>query len=162
MLDPRVDAALEALGVEFEVMACDPELADTAAFCLAYGIDAADSANTILIKSKRPEGRLAATVVLATHRLDVNRAVRDAMSVSKVSFADAETTMAATGMMIGGVTPFGLPTDMPVLIDADVLNRGRIILGGGNRSSKLAIRPESLLAIASARVIPNLARPIDV
>ena len=161
-MDPRVQAALRALAVDFEVMDCDPDLADTAAFCAAYGIDPADSANTILIKSKRPEGRLAATVVLATHRLDVNRAVRDAMSVSKVSFADAATTIAATGMMIGGVTPFGLPVDLPVLVDADVLERERIILGGGNRSSKLAIRPESLLSIASARVIPALARPIEV
>jgi prolyl-tRNA editing enzyme YbaK/EbsC (Cys-tRNA(Pro) deacylase) len=162
MLDPRVHAALEALAVDFEMMDCDPELADTAAFCVAYRIDPADSANTILIKSKRPEGHLAATVVLATHRLDVNRAVRDAMSVSKVSFADAETTIAATGMMIGGVTPFGLPADLPVLVDADVLERGRIILGGGNRSSKLAIRSESLLVIPAVRVIPGLARPIEV
>ena len=161
-MDPRVHAALETLAVDFEVMDCDPELADTAAFCVAYRIDPADSANTILIKSKRPEGHLAATVVLATHRLDVNRAVRDAMSVSKVSFADAETTIAATGMMIGGVTPFGLPTDLPVLVDADVLERGRIILGGGNRSSKLAIRSESLLVIPTVRVIPGLARPIEV
>lgn len=143
-------------------MDCDPELADTAAFCLAYGIDPADSANTILIISKRPEGRLAAAVVLATHRLDVNRAVRDAMGVSKVSFADAETTITATGMAIGGVTAFGLPPEIPMLIDADVLTRSRIILGGGNRSSKLAIEPASLLAIPAARVIPGLARPIEV
>lgn len=161
-MDPRVHAALQALAVDFEVMDCDPELADTAAFCVAYRIDPADSANTILIKSKRPEGHLAATVVLATHRLDVNRAVRDAMSVSKVSFADAETTIAATGMMIGGVTPFGLPADLPILVDADVLERGRIIRGGGNRSSKLAIRSESLLVIPAVRVIPGLARPIEV
>jgi prolyl-tRNA editing enzyme YbaK/EbsC (Cys-tRNA(Pro) deacylase) len=84
------------------------------------------------------------------------------MSVSKVSFADADTTISATGMMIGGVTPFGLPPDLPILVDADVLARDRIILGGGNRSSKLAIRPQSLLSITSARVVPALARPIEV
>ena len=40
-------------GVEMEVLDCDPELADTAAFCEVYGFSPADSANTIIVASKK-------------------------------------------------------------------------------------------------------------
>lgn len=161
MLADIVIDALAAHGVaEYEVMACDPSLADTAAFCEAYGIDPAESANTILVASRRPPGVNAACVVLATHRLDVNRAVRSQLGVKKLSFASADLTVELTTMQIGGVTPFGLPESMPVLVDSDVLGRGSIVLGGGNRSSKLRIAPEALLTLPSVEVIEGLAAPV--
>ena len=110
--DP-VLAHLADLGVDHEVMPCDPDLADTADFCAAYGIDPEDSANAILVAGKpRPdEDRpLALCLVLATHRLDVNGAVRKRLGTRKASFAGAEETARITGMAIGGVTPFGLPS----------------------------------------------------
>ncbi len=160
MLADIVLDALAAHGVaEYEVMECDPSLADTAAFCEAYDVDPAESANTILVASKRPPGVNAACVVLATHRLDVNRVVRSELGVKKLSFASAELTVELTTMQIGGVTPFGLPTSMPVLVDGDVLHRDSIVLGGGNRSSKLRIAPKDLLTIPSVEVIAGLAAP---
>ena len=140
-------------------MPCDPALADTAAFCEHYGVDPADSANTIVMASKRPQGITAACVVLATHRLDVNHAVRDAMAVKKLSFASGELTLELTTMEIGGVTPFGLPATMPVLVDSDVLTRRSIILGGGNRTSKLRIDPVALELIPNVEIIDGLAHP---
>src|SRR5665811_542840 len=107
MLHPSTLHSLTALDVPHEVLKCDPTLADTAAFCDAYGVDLADSANAILVASKKPPGVVAACIVLATHRLDVNHAVRDALSVKKLSFASADLTVELTGMEIGGVTPFG-------------------------------------------------------
>lgn len=157
MLADIVRDALHEIGAEAEVMACDPDLADTAAFCEAYGVAPADSANTILVASKRPSGIVAACVVLATHRLDVNHAVRDAMKVKKLSFASGDLTMSLTGMEIGGVTPFGLPVDMPILVDSNVLERETIVLGGGNRTSKLRMNPRSLSALPTARIIEGLA-----
>lgn len=160
MLADVVTESLAAHGVtEYEVMPCDPSLADTAAFCEAYGVDPADSANTILVASKRPLGVNAACVVLATHRLDVNRAVRSALDVKKLSFASADLTVELTTMEIGGVTPFGLPGSMRVLVDHDVLDRSSIVLGGGNRTSKLRLDPSLLLTLASVEVIEGLAAP---
>lgn len=159
LLHPDVEHHLRQLQVEYSVIECDPELADTAAFCEAYGVDPSDSANTILVASRRPAGQVAACVVLATTRLDVNRAVRDLMEVKKVSFAPPETTVEITGMMVGGVTPFGLPEDMPVYVDAAVMQRPEIVLGGGNRSSKLRLRPEALEALPNVRVVGGLAAP---
>jgi prolyl-tRNA editing enzyme YbaK/EbsC (Cys-tRNA(Pro) deacylase) len=157
LLHPRTRDALEALGVEYEVMACDPALADTAAFVEAYGVPLDRSANTILVASKGTEPIHAACVLLATTSLDVNGSVRRRMGVRKASFARAEPTMEVTAMEIGGVTPFGLPASLPVLVDARVMAPEWIILGGGNRSSKLRVAPDALRALPSVQVIEGLA-----
>ncbi len=151
--------ALDRLGRPYEVMACDPDLADTAAFCAAYGIPLERSANTIVVSSRRPEGRHVACVVLATDRLDVNGEVRRRMDVKKASFAPAEETVNITGMMIGGVTPFGLPADLPIWVDARVMAHDWVILGAGSRSAKVKIDPELLRALGSVTVIDGLAKP---
>jgi prolyl-tRNA editing enzyme YbaK/EbsC (Cys-tRNA(Pro) deacylase) len=157
LLHPPVRAHLETLGLPFEVMECDPALADTAAFVEAYGIPPERSANTILVASKGAEPTYAACVLLATTSLDVNNVVRREMDVRKASFARAEPTIELTGMEIGGVTPFGLPPDLPVLVDARVMEPEWVVLGGGNRSSKLRVAPEALQQIVSARVVEGLA-----
>jgi len=154
---PTVARAVAASGFDHEVLACDPDLADTAEFCRHYGVEPIDSANTILIASRRPPGRHAACVVLATTRLDANNRVRHEMGVKKLSFADVESTADITGMEIGGVTPFGLPATLPVLVDSAVMTRERIVLGGGNRVSKLRISPHALLSVSNLRVVENLA-----
>lgn len=160
-LHPLVAAALERHDLPHEIMACDPELADTEAFCAAYGIDPRDSANTILVASRKPAGVDAACVALATTRLDVNHRVRHLLEVRKLSFASAEATIDRTGMMIGGVTPFGLPDDLRILVDAAVMTRPEIVLGGGNRSTKLRVEPAVLEALPTVEVIEDLALPME-
>ncbi len=157
LLHPSVRTALEALEVPFDVMACDPALADTAAFVEAYGIPLDQSANTILVASKGADPTFVACVLLATTSLDVNNVVRREMGVRKASFAGADPVRALTGMEIGGVTPFGLPEDLPVLVDSRVLEKPWVVLGGGNRSSKLKLAPATLARLPAVRVIEGLA-----
>ena len=148
---------LDALGVEYQVMECDPALADTAAFVEAYGVPLDRSANTIVVASKGTEPTYAACVVLATTALDVNKVVRREMGVRKASFAAAEPVRELTGMEIGGVTPFGLPDDLPILVDSRVMAPDWVILGGGNRSSKLRLAPGAMERLPFVRVIEDLA-----
>ena len=157
LLHPSVREGLEAAGVDFEVMECDPALADTAAFVEAYGVPLGRSANTIVVASKGAEPVHAVCVLLATTSLDVNRVVRREMGVRKASFAGADPVRALTGMEIGGVTPFGVPADLPVLVDARVMDPDWIVLGGGNRSSKLKVAPDALRRLPSVRVVEGLA-----
>ena len=149
---------VRALGVEVDVVPCDPALADTAAFCEAYGYDPADSANCIIVVGKGEPARYAACVVLATTRLDVNGVVRRRLGTRKASFASADQTVELTGMAIGGVTPFGLPPDLPVWIDARVMQRDRIVVGGGTRERKLVGAPAMLSHLPSVDVVPDLAK----
>jgi prolyl-tRNA editing enzyme YbaK/EbsC (Cys-tRNA(Pro) deacylase) len=149
--------ALRKLAETFEVLPCDPELADTAAFCAHYGIDPGESGNTIVVATKKEPKTYAACLVLATTRLDVNHAVRKLLGGQKLSFASGEETRALTGMMMGGVTVFGLPPEIPVFIDSAVLEARSVVVGGGSRSSKIRIAPEILLRIPNAAVIEGLA-----
>jgi prolyl-tRNA editing enzyme YbaK/EbsC (Cys-tRNA(Pro) deacylase) len=156
----RLEAVLGELGHSFELFACDPALADTAQFCAAYGFELGDSANTIVVVGKADPRRYAACIVLATHRLDVNRTVRDRLGTRKASFASADETRTMTGMEIGGVTPFGLPPELPLWVDAAVMARPRIVLGGGSRSWKVISSPQILLALPQAEVVEGLAGPV--
>lgn len=150
-------ADLERLGVDYEEMPCDPELADTADFCAAYDIPMDRSANAILVASRKPEGHNAVCVVLATTRLDVNGLVRRRLGVRKVSFAPADLTRELTGQEIGGVTIFGLPDGLPVWIDARVVEHDWVIVGAGSRTAKIRLDPRQLAELPGYEVVEDLA-----
>ena len=137
----------------------DPALSDTAAFCAHYSVPMASSANCVVVTGRRDgEQRWAALVVLATTRADVNGAVRRRLDVRKVSFAAMDDAVARTGMEYGGITPFGLPGDWPVLIDRAVTEAGPVIVGSGVRASKLVVAGGELALLPGAEVIDGLAR----
>lgn len=156
-LDKRVETALNVAGVEYKVMACDPDFADTAAFCEKYGYRPDQSANTILVAGKGDPTVFAACVVLATTRLDVNKKVCQELEIKRASFANAEQTVQLTGMMVGGVTAFGLLPEIPILVDASVLKQPEIVMGGGNRSSKVLLDTQELHKLPNLRVVNHLA-----
>lgn len=153
LLHERVREALESAGItDFEVLACEPHLADTAEFCSHYGIPADEACNAILVALKTTPRRFVACLVRADTKLDVNRKVSGITGVKRVSFASPDETAELTGMLIGGVTIPGLPAGVPIYIDALVMERPRIIVGGGNRSSKIRLRPAELLKLPDASV----------
>jgi prolyl-tRNA editing enzyme YbaK/EbsC (Cys-tRNA(Pro) deacylase) len=154
--DPVLDA-LAATGAAHRVMDCDPDFADTAAFCERYGIEPEDSANTIVVIGKSEPPVYCACILLATTRLDANKAVRKLLGTRKASFASAEETAELTGMLIGGVTPFGLPPGLPLYIDAAVMARPEVVVGGGSRSRKFVLAPSVLAALPGAVVVDGLA-----
>lgn len=157
-IDPGVQRTLDALGVVATVVACDPALADTAAFCAHYGYAESVSANTIVVSDRGEPPGFVACVVLATTRLDVNQVVRRRLGARKASFATAEQTEALTGMAIGGVTPFGLPAGLRLWIDGRVFGPPEVIVGGGSRSAKLLVDPRALLRIPGAERVDDLAK----
>src|SRR5674476_10064 len=136
-LDPLVQRAVLSNDVAYEVLACDPDMADTAAFCAHYGFAMEQAANTILVASKK---------------------VSELLAVKRLSFADEETTMSLTGMMIGGVTAFGI-ADLPIYVDRAVMEQARVVMGGGNRSSKLLLNPNELTKLPNVVVVEGLAKP---
>ena len=157
-LHQSTEAYLRDNEIDYEVMDCDPELADTAAFCEAYGIPLENSANAILVASKKPEGLYALCLVLATDRLDVNGTVRRALGARKVSFASAEDTLARTGQEIGGVTVFGIPEDIPIWVSPTVLERPWVVVGAGTRTAKIRLDPVVFADHPRYEVVPDLAQ----
>lgn len=155
--DAAVRAVLEGLGAPYEIITIDPDFADTAQFCEKYGIPLEQSANTIIVTSKKEPKQYCACLVLATTRLDVNHSVKKLMSASRVSFAGADETAALTGQRIGGVTVFGLPENLPIYVDARVMTPAWIIVGGGGRSTKVKIAPDVLRRLPNVSVVEGLA-----
>ena len=98
--------------------------------------------------------------MLATTRLDVNHGVRKLMGVARVSFASGDETKALTGMLIGGVTIFALPADLPIYVDERVMAPSFIIVGGGGRSTKVKLAPDALRGLPNVNVVPGLAGEI--
>lgn len=136
----------------------DPDLADTAAFCERYGVLLEDSANCVVIAGRRGDTvSYAACVVLATTRADVNGIVRRRLGAKKASFARMDDAVALSGMEYGGITPIGLPSVWPVLIDRAVLDRKIVVIGSGLRRSKIAVPSAALAELPSAEVIDGLA-----
>lgn len=158
ILPALVLAALNEHGLVYEVVVCDATLADTADFCAHYGYSLDDSANAILIGAKSGDAKHALCVLLATTRLDTNKVARKKLGARRVSFADPELTRELTGMELGGVTPFGIPEELPLWIDARVMTRERVILGGGNRESKIVMSPGELVKLPGAEVVDDLAK----
>ena len=151
---------LDALGVPYQLIPCDPELADTPIFVRHYGYPLEDCANTIVVRSKTGEPKFAACVVLAHCRLDVNHTIRKKLGARKVSFASTEETQAITGMTVGGVTAIGLPDSLPLWVDSAVLERERIVLGGSSRERKIIISPSVFKKTSNTEIISGLARPL--
>ena len=162
LLAPPVLAALRTWprAAEVQVAPIDPELADTEAFCAAYGIELAASANCVVVAGRRGEDvRRAACLVLATTRADVNGRVRRRLDARKASFAPFEQTVADTGMEHGGITPLGLPGGWPVLVDDAVLAAPQVVVGSGLRRSKLVLPGAAAADLPGAEVLPGLGTP---
>ena len=138
----------------------DATLADTAAFCEAYGVELDESANCIVVAGTRGEvTTYAACMVLATTRLDVNGTVRRLLGARRASFAPMDDAVALTGMEYGGITPIGLPDDWALLIDARVAALPSAIVGAGIRGAKLSL-PGRPRGTPGAQVIDELGREV--
>ena len=75
----------------------------------------------MLVAGRREgEERVAAAVVRATTRADVNATVKRLLDVRKASFLPMDRAVEESGMEYGGITPLGLPARYRVLVDGRV------------------------------------------
>jgi prolyl-tRNA editing enzyme YbaK/EbsC (Cys-tRNA(Pro) deacylase) len=161
LLGEAVAAALPTLSGPVWVAAIDDDLADTAAFTAAYEVPPEASANCVVVAARRAgQTTLAACMVLATTRADVNGLVRRHLGARKASFAPQDVAVAETGMAYGGITPVGLPATWPVLVDAAVAAADLVVIGSGTRGSKLAVPGAVLAGLPTAEVLDGLGQPI--
>lgn len=157
-LESRVIQTLEGLGVDYEAVRIDPAFAATADFCREYGYTMEGSVNCIVVMGKVEPPVFAACMVQATRRLDVNGTIKRRFGVRKASFAPADLAVELTGMVPDGVTPLGLPEDLPIWVDVPVLQQERIIVGGGSRGLKILMPSADLLRLPGAVMVDGLSR----
>lgn len=159
LADPVAEVVRELDDARIGATEIDPDLADTAAFCEQYGSPLELSANCVVVAGKRAgEVRYAACLVLATTRADVNGVVKRRLDVRKASFAPMDDAVRLTGMEYGGITPFGLPADWPVLVDPAVAQAPAVVVGSGLRRSKLIVPGSALPELPGAETADGLGR----
>jgi prolyl-tRNA editing enzyme YbaK/EbsC (Cys-tRNA(Pro) deacylase) len=163
LLAPPVVAFLAtwAHADEVGVVEIDPDLADTAALVAAHdGLELSSSVNCVLVGGRRAgEERVAACLVRADTRADVNNVVKRTLDVRKASFLPMDTAVAGSGMEYGGITPVGLPSDWRLLLDARVCAVEVAVIGSGARRSKLLLPGRRLADLPGAEVLTDLANP---
>jgi len=154
-------AALDRLDLlgDVGVVEIDPELSDTAQTQETYDLPPETLANCVVVAGKR-EGveKVAACVVLATTRADVNNVVRKRLDVRKATFLGRDDAVERTGMEFGGITAIGLPDDWRVLVDAAVASAPVLVIGSGVRRSKLLLPGSVLAALPTAETVESLGR----
>ena len=92
ILDPLVRAAVESLLIDGEILACEPQWADTAEFCAHYGVPVEITCNTIIVVVKSDPRRYVTCLVRADSKLDVNHKLAAEIGFKRLSFASGEET----------------------------------------------------------------------
>ena len=154
----KVGSSVDELKIIYDLIEINADFADTADFCEQYGFPLNNCGNTIIVAAKKPRGEYCACIVGGSERLNVNQTVKILMGVSRLSFASAEETHNLTGMMIGGVTPFGLPAGLSIYADEKLLALDYVILGSGSRSSKFKINPAELRKVPGLNFVAGLSK----
>jgi len=154
LLARPVKEAIGDLALECFVAPIDPNRADTAEFCAAYHVPLEVSANCVVVAGRRAElSVMAACLVRATDRADVNKVIRKRLDVRKISFASMDDAVRETGMEYGGITPIGLPPTWPILVDEAVARLDMIVIGSGIRGSKIAMPGSSAVNLPNAEIL---------
>ncbi|MDN4173712.1 YbaK/EbsC family protein [Nocardioides sp. SOB77] len=136
----------------------DPGLADTAALTEAFDLPLTASANCVLVSGRRDgEERVAACVVRADTRADVNNRVKRLLDVRKASFLPMDRAVEESAMEHGGITPVGLPAGWRLLVDARVATIDVAVIGSGVRRSKLLLPGRLLAELPAAELVEDLA-----
>ena len=160
LLAPPVLAALRDWphADQLAVVAIDPAHADTAVMAETYDLGMDTGANCVVVGGKRDgEERVAACLVRADTRADVNSTVKRTLDVRKASFLPVERAVEESGMEYGGITPVGLPTAWRLLVDARVLAMPVAVIGSGVRHSKLLVPGHLCAELPQAEVVEGLA-----
>jgi prolyl-tRNA editing enzyme YbaK/EbsC (Cys-tRNA(Pro) deacylase) len=165
LVAPPVAAALTAwarleprVASEVGVVQIDPADSDTATLVGKYQLSWDSSANCVLVAGRRAGAeRVAAVLVRAASKADVNGAVRRLLDVRKASFLPTDQAVAASGMEYGAITPIGVPPEWRILIDSGVATGGDVLIGAGLRSAKLALPGDLFATLPRAEVIDGLA-----
>ncbi|HET7431988.1 MAG TPA: YbaK/EbsC family protein [Nocardioides sp.] len=161
LLAPAVATALAdwPAADEVAVVEIDPAYADTAAMSEQYAVPMTDGANCVVVMGRREgQERVAACLVRADTRADVNNLVKRTLDVRKASFLPVDRAVAESGMEYGGITPVGLPAGWRVLVDEACLAIPAAVIGSGVRRSKLLVPGPLLGELPGAEVLAGLGR----
>jgi Cys-tRNA(Pro) deacylase len=144
----RVVTGARQLGLDIQPVTFENETRTAEQAANEIGCDVAAIVKSLVFKA---DGRALLFLVSGANRLDPERAAA-AAGVGAVDKADAALTKSATGFSIGGVPPFGHASELPVVVDRDLLRFDEVWAAGGRPDTVFAIDPKELARVTGGRI----------
>lgn len=127
-----------------------------------YGLEAASKLGappeqvfkTLVVEA---DGRLAVAVVPVAARVDL-KSLAAALGAKRAAMAAPDLAERRTGYVVGGISPFGQRTRLPLVLDASAEGFASILVSGGRRGFDLEVAPQDLLT-ATAGSLAAIAVP---
>lgn len=136
---------LSRIAPDIEVIHHELSTATVMDAALAHGCEPGQIAKTL---SLRLGDKVALVVARGDARLD-NKKAKAALG-TKPRMLGAEEVEAITGHPVGGVTPFGLASELPIYCDISLKAFAEVIPAAGDRNSSLRIAPDRLATLVNA------------
>ena len=122
----------------------------------SYGLEAAEAlgvepARVFKTLVADVDGKLTVGVVPVTGQLDL-KALAAAAGGKRAKMAEAAAAQRATGYVLGGISPLGQRSRLPVVIDASAEGFETVFCSGGRRGLELELAPADLVRLTGAKV----------
>ncbi len=145
----RVQAALDARGLGFEVKAFPDSTRTAVEAAEAIGCTVEQIAKSLIFRT-RTSDRPVLVIASGINRVDERKVAR--LLGEPIGRADADFVRARTGFAIGGVPPLGHKENPETLIDQDLMRLEEIWAAAGTPNSVFRLRPADLPALTAGRV----------
>ncbi|WP_226346697.1 YbaK/EbsC family protein [Agilicoccus flavus] len=139
----RVRTALAAHGLCDRLVELPGDVPTAADAARELGCDVGAIANSLVF---RAGDEPVLVIASGAHRVDV-RAAAAHLGVRKLSRADPDFVLAATGQVVGGCAPVGHPAPIRTLVDADLAAHAKVWAGGGVKHAMFHTTHDELLAL---------------
>lgn len=113
------------------------------------GIDPKRIFKTLVVKTS--DGRLVNAVLTVADMLNFKR-VAKALKVKSVKMAEPTQVQTKTGYVIGGVSPLGQTSVLPMIVDSAVQQHETVIVSGGRRGMSVEVKTSDFLSLTDAGV----------
>lgn len=143
--------ALDQLGVSYAVHSFvhDPRVLDYGEEAVsALGAPAQRVFKTLVVQI---DGREAVAILPVPRKMQL-RKVALALGAKQAELASSALAERRTGYVLGGISPFGQRSRLPMVVDASILDSEMVFVSGGRRGVDLELRSADLISACSAVV----------
>ncbi len=144
-----VQAALDAAGLELEVVELPASTRTAKEAAAAVGCSVAQIAKSIVFRTKRSDRPV---LVIASGANRIDEAAVAGLIGEEIAQARPDFVRQATGFAIGGVPPCGHARPMATVVDRDLLALGEIWAAAGTPHAVFRLTPEQLVTLTGGTV----------
>lgn len=137
-----VQAALDALGLEYKVIELPASTRTAQEAAQAIGTTVAQIVKTLVFKG-RQSGQALLVLASGVNRVSVERLA--ALAAEEIEKADADFVRDTTGFVIGGVPPLGHKQPLRAWIDEDLMQFTEVWAAAGNPHAVFKLDPRDLI-----------------